>query len=200
MNDEESIREFEHWAYATDSLEALLDEDYFNLISLDFSRRDSRYEAIKILERHTNMGEYATWKLSKLLSLFISQEGDSLSLLREFYKLYCNGLYFLDRLGYEYGLATIVPPSGYRSYDWDELTDQEKEKLLSSVLPEAIAEAQTILTWLNDGKIVITDKQDELPHYLYVDRRCEEKKNSNLQGWKQGLNTLPKFWWQFWRR
>lgn len=201
MSGEEPISEFEQWVYATNTLEETLgDEDYLNLISLNFAKQGSRYELIKILERHINAGEYESWKLRKLLTLFLSQEGDLPSMLCEFYELYCNGFYFLETLGLGYGLTIRVPPNGYSSEDWQELTVQEKEKLLASVLPDAIDEAQKVLTWLDEGKIVITDKQDELGHCLYVDRRSVNEKKLNWQRVRELSNNLKaKSWWKFWQ-
>jgi hypothetical protein len=189
LSNEEPIGEFEQWVYATNTLEESLgNEDYFNLISLDFSKRGSRYELIKILERHIDLGEYETWKLRNLLSLFLSQKGDLPMILCEFYELYCNGFYFLDTLGLGYGLAITVPSSSYSSESWQELADEEKEELLSSILPDALKEAQKVLTWLNEGKIIITNKQDELGHYLYLDKRTEETKDP----------IKSESWWKFW--
>lgn len=187
---EESISGFEKWVYITNSLEGILgDEDYFNLISLDFSKRTNRYELIKILERHIDKGEYETWKLRKLLTRFLNQEGDLPLMLCEFYELYCNGFYFLDTLGMGYGLAIKVPPYGYSSEYWQELTEDEQKRLLSSILPDAIKEAQKMLDWLNEGKIAITNEKDELGHYLYVDRRTEEDECLNWTEVRKSLNS-----------
>lgn len=125
ISGEEPINEFEQWVYITDALEEILGyEDYLNLISLNFLKQSSRYELIKILERHINAGEYETWKLRKLLNLFTSKQGDLPFMLGEFYRLYCDGFYFLDTLGLGYGLAIIVPPLEYSSEYWQELTIQ----------------------------------------------------------------------------
>lgn len=180
ISGEESTSGFEQWVYDTNALEEILgDEDYFNLISLDFARRSSRYELIKILERHINAGEYETWKLRRLLTLFLSQEGDLPLMLCEFYELYCDGFYFLDTLGLGYGLAIRVPPHGYSSEYWQELNNEEKNRLLGSILPDAVDEARKVLTWLDEGKIVMIDEQDELGHYLYIDKRSENEKKPN---------------------
>lgn len=178
LNGEEPIGEFEQWVYATNALEEILgDEDYFNLISLDFSRQGSLFELIKILERHIDAGEYGAWKLRRLLNLFLSQKGDLPTMLWEFYELYCDGYYFLDVLGLNYGLTIRFPSHEYSSEYWQELTDQEKETLLASILPDALDEAQKVLNWLNEGKIVTTNNQDKLGHYLYIDNRTDEEKS-----------------------
>jgi hypothetical protein len=179
LNGEESINNFEQWVYATDALEAILgSEDYFNLISLDFSKQADRFELINLLKKYIDAGEYETWKLRRLLNHFLSQEGDLPLMLGEFYELYCNGFYFLETLGLKYGLAIKVPPQEYSSDSWQELADAEKERLLNSLLPVALDEAQKVLTWLNQGKIVITNQPNESGHY-YLDKRTQEEKNPN---------------------
>lgn len=197
LNGEESVREFEQWVYVTNALEDSLGDAYFDLISLDFAKQDSQYELAKLLERHIDRGECATWKLRKLLNLFLSQEGDLPLLLSEFYELYCDGFYFLDALGLGYGLA-IKSPQEYRSGVWQKLTDEEKTRLLNALLPDAIDEAQKVLSWLDEGKIVITDEQDELGRSLYIDTRTKKEKDPN---WKrlQTSNDRTGAWWKFWQ-
>lgn len=99
-------------------------------------------------------------------------------MLSKFYNLYCDGYYFLEHLGLGCGLVVRVPPSEYSSDSWDELSDDEKSKLLNSLLPEAISEAQKILSWLDGNKIVITNELDELGRYLYIDNRTKEEKTT----------------------
>lgn len=202
INGEELISEFEQWVYDTNALEEILGgEDYFNLISLDFTKRGSQYELIKILERHIDAGEYETWKLRKLLTLFLSQEGDLPLMLCEFYELYCDGFHFLETLGLNYGLAILVPPHGYSSESWQALTDEEQKRLLDSILPDAISEARKVLTWLDQGKIVIIDKQGDFGKYLYVDKRTEKEKEKELN-WRSvenlSNNAQAQPWWKFW--
>lgn len=177
LNGEESINDFEQWVYGTDSLERLLgNEDYLYLISLDFSKRDSKYEIEEILRRYINLGEYETWKLKNLLVSFIKKEEHPLQILCEFYKLYCHGHYFLESLGLEYGLSAKVPPGHeHSSGSWKELSDEEQSELIDSLVPGAMREAQKVLSWLEEDKIVITGEQDELGYWLSVDRRAEER-------------------------
>jgi hypothetical protein len=176
------VETFEQWVYTTPELESVLrQDDYLNLIALDFSRQSSQYEATKVLRRYIQAGEYETWKLKTLLLALINQEQDPRHLLYTFYELYCNGYSFLDGLGLGYGLALVVPPGAYRADSWDELNKEDQQRLLHSLLPEAIAEARTVLNWLDDGSIVITNEQDEFGQYMYgefgnyvyLDRRGE---------------------------
>jgi hypothetical protein len=200
LNGEEPIQAFEQWVYATRTLEELLDgESYFALISLDFSKSGSCHELIKLLEQTIDAGEYETWKLKRLLNQFLSQEGNLPTMLGEFYELYCNGFYFLDTLGFGCGLTLVVPPNHYSSDTWDELTSEEKESLLGSVLPGALEEAEKVLNWLDQGKIVITKEQDGMGRYLYLDRRTEAEQNPNLLGMREWSDTpSSKPWWKLW--
>ena len=179
LNGEEPISNFEQWVYETNDLEkALGNEDYLHLISLDFSKRGSKYEIDDILRRYINLGEYETWKLKNHLLAFINKKENPLQVLSKFYALYCDGHYFLDRLGLEYGLSARVPPSQCRVEFWEELSSEEQRELIDFLLPGAMREAQRVLYWLETDKIAITNEQDELGHYLYVDRRTEEERQT----------------------
>ncbi len=202
LHGEEPSWDFEQWVYATNDLEKILsDEDYLNLISLDFSKQSSKYEIDKILRRYFALGEYETWKLRKLLTMVINKKGNLPQALSEFYKLYCgDGYCFLESLGLAYGLAVRVPPSGYSSNCWEELSHEEQSKLINSLLLGAIDEAQKVLSWLDEDKIVITSEQDELGHYLYIDRRTEEEKKPIWHKTSESSNSeRSKYWWKFWK-
>jgi hypothetical protein len=199
LNEEEEIGEFEQWIYATVALEDSLGEDYLDLISLDFSRRGSQYELSKIIERHIDCGEFETWKLRKLLKSLIDREGDLRLTLCEFYELYCRGLYFLESLGIEYGLG-LISPSSYSSNPWQDLDLSEKDRFLNCILPGAMDEAQKILSWLDEGKIVITEGKDDMGHCLYLDKRSEKEKETSLKDTGITLNKPKlKFWQKFFK-
>lgn len=174
LDSEECIAIFEQCVYATNDLEnSLTSDDYLKLISLDFSKRSSKYEADKILKRYIDAGEYETWKLRKLLIGVLKREENLPIVLSQFYELYCNGYHFLAGLGLECGLSIRVPPIHYSSDCWHDLSHEEQHQLLSSLLSQTIAEAQTVLSWLDEGKIVITNEQSESGAYLYFDRRSD---------------------------
>lgn len=201
LHGEEPTNDFEQWVYATNELGKMLsDEDYLNLISLDFSKQSSKYEIDKILRRYFALCEYETWKLRKLLIMVINKKGNLPQALSEFYELYCDGYCFLESLGLAYGLAVRVSPSGYSSDYWEELSHEEQSKLINSLLPGAIDEAQKVLSWLDENKIVITSEQDELGHYLYIDRRTEEEKKPIWYKTSESSNSeRSKYWWNFWK-
>lgn len=176
---EESVNTFEQWVYETDDLEnQLTNDDYLNLISLDFSEQNSQYEAGKILEQYIEAGDYETWKLRRLLTTVLEQAQNLPEVLSQFYTLYCKGYDFLDGIGLGCGLSIRVPLNSldYSADCWEDLSHEEKHQLLHSLLPKATAEAQTILSWLDERKIVITNEQDDLGAYIYIDRRSDSDK------------------------
>jgi hypothetical protein len=200
LSGQEALYDFEQWIYATSALEEVMDgEDYLNLISLNFSKPGSRHELIQLLEQQIHAGEYETWKLRGLLHQFLSQQGDQAEMLGEFYELYCNGFSFLDQLGLGYGLTLIAIPRGYSSDSWRELPAREKERLLGAILPGALEAARKVLDWLDQGKIVITDQQDELGHYRLLDTTSGVEKAVDWQGVRELLNhPESRPWWKFW--
>jgi hypothetical protein len=157
-----SIEEFEQWIYATTDLAEILNsEDYFQLISLNFSTKWTRENIEKILEKYIDFGQYESAALERMLIRLIQQDENLARILSDFYWLYCEGYHFLKNLGIEYGLRICVPLP--KANSWGELDDQQQ--FLNDLLPGAIAEAKKVLAWLESGEIVITGE------YEYFDYR-----------------------------
>lgn len=170
------VTDFEQWIYQTSILEEVLEsDDYLELISLDFTRRnekhylDCRYQINKIIEKYIALGEYETWKLTKLLNTFLNRKGDLIELLGQFYDLYCHGYGFLDNLGLHYGLE-------FCDYDLETLSEAEIAERLHRLLPEIDKEIEKVLSWLERGKIKIIDDPDFLYGIDYIDDRSELEK------------------------
>jgi hypothetical protein len=175
LNGQESISNFENWVYETSTLEAALGaENYFDLISFDFAKRDSKSEIDRILRRHIDLSEYNTWKLKQLLIAFIDQIGNPQAILFEFYDLYCHGYDFLDSLGLGYGLSAKVSPSQYHQWEWEYLSSEQQIQLIDSLFPGAKIEAQKVLDWLDTETIVLTS--DRYNRLSFIDRRTEAEK------------------------
>ncbi len=160
------IAEFEQWLYQqSTALEGAFGEaGYLALVSLDFSKRDIYYQLAHLLKPHIDMCEYETWRLRELLTTFLSQEGDSQQLLYEIYKLYCQGLDFLEGLGLGY-------VSWLNDDDWLDSADVQLKERLSAFLLDARQEAQQILDALKSGAIAITSPANEMNNYQYIDHR-----------------------------
>ena len=171
----EPVDDFEQWVYTQTDLEAYLNSsDYLDLISTDFSSSAGQQELFKLLHRQIDAGEYETWRLSKLLERFVNREGNLPLMLCEFYDLYCRGFCFLKTLGLEYGLHIKVPPIEYSADYRQDLSEAEKTKLLNSLLPGALEEAQKVLAWLEEGKIVIASTMNERGYPRYIDNRTDK--------------------------
>lgn len=188
LNGQESISNFENWVYETTILEEALGADsYFDLISFNFAKKDSKYEIDRMLRRYIDLDEYNTWKLKNLLTAFIDRIGNPQEILSEFYELYCHGYHFLDSLGLGYGLSAKVPPSQYHQWTWEELSNEQQVQLVDSLFPGAKIEAHKVLTWLDEEKIVLTS--DRYDHCSFIDRRTESEK---LPIWCQENNPYKK--------
>ena len=175
LSGEKSTGDFEQWVYTQTDLEAYLNSsDYLDLISTDFSSSASQQELFELLHRQIDAGEYETWRLNRLLRRFVNREGNLPLMLCEFYDLYCRGFCFLKTLGLEYGLSIKVPPSEYSADYWQDLSEAEKTKLLDSLLPGALEEAQKVLAWLEEGKIAIASTKNERGYPRYTDNRTDK--------------------------
>jgi len=102
-------------------------------------------------------------------------------ILREFYDLYCHGYAFLNDLGLGYGLMIEVPPSPkYKAETWEELSDSEKQELLDSFYPQLESDIKRAIEWIENGKLILKGRKDEIGHYEYEDLRTEEERDSTV--------------------
>ncbi|MEM9506238.1 MAG: hypothetical protein AAGA16_00985 [Cyanobacteria bacterium P01_E01_bin.35] len=89
-------------------------DDYLELITIDFKQQpekvylDSSHEAkkaiAKIINKYSDIAQYRTYKLEKLLCDFLERKGDLAKILAKTSQLYCRGYSFLDNLTLNYGL------------------------------------------------------------------------------------------------
>ncbi len=169
-----SIEEFENWVYTSQLLEQVLEQkDYFDLISMNYSGKYSRSEVNRIIEKYVDFGAYETKRLQRLLACVIERDVDLPNVLRELYHLYCIGYYFLQKLALEYGLLVEVPPLQSGAETWEELSEESQNKLLSSLLPGAIEEAQKVLDLLRQGEIILTGIQNDFGQYDFEYKRSD---------------------------
>lgn len=97
-----SIKEFERWVYSSKWLEIELSEnEYTDLISLNYNTPSSKYEIRKILKERFDEGKFEAIKIIHLLDSIIDRDGNEEASLMRMYDLYCKGYYFLEDLGLE---------------------------------------------------------------------------------------------------
>ena len=189
------LNEFEQWVYSEKELESLLSSDeYLDLISLTYKQPSSLYEAKKILSPHIDIGKYYEWYLRRILQKVIDHPTDVHKYIEQCYDLYCDGYGFLDNLGLGYGLAVTVPPSEYSADSWNELKSPEQKKLIEGFYPSVREEAEKVISWLDDRKIVITGHDGDFQGIQYTDLRTSEEKEPT--GYK--VATPTKKWWKLW--
>ncbi|MFZ6845623.1 hypothetical protein [Undibacterium sp. RuTC16W] len=190
--------DFERWVYSEKKLsEILTSDDYLELISLNYQTSSSLYDAGKILRKHIGIGKCYEWHLKNVLQRIINRTADVHKYIEECYDLYCDGYYFLDNLGLGYGLAVIVPREKYKGETWLELTTQDQQELINEFYPGIAEEAKKVISWLNSGKIVLTDHSGEYQGIEYQDNRTAIEKEPT--GYKcKKREVLTKSWWKFW--
>lgn len=183
MGEKISIKEFENWVYETKWLESELTEDeYTDLISLNYGASSSKYEIGKILKERFDEGKFESVKMVDLLTSIIERAGKEGESLRRLYDLYCKGYYFLEDLGLGIGLFIEVP-NKYGVEYYHELNDKQKKELLNSVYAAAKELATELKNWILKGKLKLTgEREPELNRWQYIDNRTEEDKNSRV--WK----------------
>lgn len=179
-----SIKEFENWVYKSKWLEVELseEEEYLDLISLNYGTPSSRYEIGKILNGRLDKGKFETIRMIELLNSVIQKDGKEGESLMKMYDLYCKGYYFLDDLGLGIGLFIEVPHKYGIDYFY-ELNKEQKKELIDSVYPSAKELAKELKNWLIIGDLKLTGEQEsELNRWQYEDNRTEEDKKSRI--WK----------------
>lgn len=172
-----TMEEFESWVYKDVDLPVILsDENYLELISLNYNRNGAKYDLFNFLSSKViDLGKYERWKLLNLLRQALKRDDNLASILREFYDLYCSGYNFLDVLGLEYGLSVECPP--YNDYEvdtWEEMKEKDKKILLDSFYPRLEQEIRKVIKWIEDGKIIFTGQVDDIGNYSYKDLRMNK--------------------------
>ncbi|MCB9043279.1 MAG: hypothetical protein H6554_05895 [Chitinophagales bacterium] len=171
-SNEISIADFEEWLYSKNELEQFLDYDtYIKLVSLNFKDRNVKYEMGKIINPFLDLGKFEERKLRKVLTDIINRTDDFAKSLIETYNLYCMGYCFFDQLGFGYGL--MFSEDFWEYSDWENLAPEQKKNRVDQIFENVKQEAELILKWLDEGKIVLTGEADDLGHYGYIDNRSD---------------------------
>jgi len=174
-NNEITIADFENWLYSKKELEQLLNNDtYIDLISLNFKGRHIKHGMGKIIDPFLDFGKFEERKIRKILIDLIERTDDFTKSLIDTYDLYCSGYNFFDNLGLGYGLTFSEDFWDYS--DWENLTYLQKEKRIDRIYPGVKKEAEFVLNWIDEGKIVPTGETDNIGNYGYIDNRTETER------------------------
>ena len=176
------IEDFEQWVYTNEELEiALSDDAYLALVSLNYKKSGAKYELFKLLQSITSVSEYETLKLTRLLNAAKIRDIKLPGTLAQFYDLYCDGYYFLRKLGLGLGLSMYVLPAPYKVEHRSELKESELKALVNSIPLSLENEVNEVLKWLEEGKIVLTGTKDQYDHREFIDNRSDADKASISQ-------------------
>ncbi len=198
LSGDKTVLEFEQWLYADKRLETILKaDDYFDLISFGYKADNAKYGLFRLLEKHIDKGKLETRRIYTLLIKALNRDKELPEILMTFYDLYCKGYNFFDNLGLGYGLAIEVPRVKNTSADtWYELTKEQQHTLLDSFYPGLETEIKKVISWLDDGKVILTGIKDDYNHFEYIDNRNEIEKQPT--GYKVATIGTQKPWWKFW--
>ncbi len=170
-----SVADFEKWLYSKKELEQFLDNDtYFDLISLNYKDRHAKYEMGKIIDPFLDFGKFEERKLRKILTDLIDRTDDFAKSLVDTYELYCLGYLFFDNLGFGYGLK--FSDEFWEYSKWENLTEEKKKERIDQIYPGLKREAELVVNWLDEEKIVPIGKTNDLGNYEYLDKRTDSEK------------------------
>jgi hypothetical protein len=164
--------EFGQWLIEDDELErCMAGEDYFDLVSINFSKKNALEKATPILTKYLRPGERLTRQLVRLLH-HTSWEDDRLAdLLLTSVDLYDRGLTFLEPLAKEFGEKVRHPVVGGLQRRWDDLSEREQDHILRGFAPALDETVAQLLARLKSGAIEITSDAETGP--LTFEEECE---------------------------
>ena len=167
------IKDFEAWVYTSDELKSFVGpDDYLALISLDFNSKNARDESGKIMLKYADVSKFETKRMLDLLYKALTNNEDAGTILIAFYELYCNGYYFLEKLGLGYGLTCAVPPiRHYRKDSWEDLSNRDRKELVDGFYPEIIKDIQDVIALIQSEHIILTRTKGYMGQLEYVDKR-----------------------------
>lgn len=171
LNGTMTVPEFEQWLYAEKQLEQLMDEyDYLDLIAYPY-KTGAQNGLFQLLEKHIGKGEQEIMRMQHLLDKALNRDRSLPEILDSFYDMYCKGYYFLEELGMNYGLRIGFPQVNSDYDTWETLNTAEQNALLESFYPELETELIKVISWLDNGKIILTGIRDEYERLDFIDNR-----------------------------
>lgn len=139
-------------------------EDYFYLIDFDFKDKNSFARMKSLIEKYILISEFEKYRLNNILNNLITINENNIDSLLKIYDEYGKGYYFLDILAIDYALD--LSRALYEFYIDRLLINETINKLHSNIK----LEAEKIICFLDQNKIVITEK------YKYLDYRLDQEK------------------------
>jgi len=165
----------------TDFEQHMHPDDYLELITFNFNKSYAMYELHKLAKKYISLGEIETRKLLSLLYDVREKSSETPYALEELYHLYCDGYYFLQSIGLDYGLCMVAPPHHLGANHWSELKKQEQEAMLNGFYPKLTEESDYVISLLKDKTIVLLGEKDENGRYLYSGDKNKNFRNKKAE-------------------
>lgn len=177
------IKEFEKFIYDETNRWIVNDDDYLDLISINYNSKHAKYEAKKILEKYIDFGIFESYRVKSILESALNNDDMLGAYLIEIYELYCHGYYFLREIALGFGLTCTYTPKGYSERSWYDLLLEEKRKLHKLFQPKLYSCLNRSLNWIKNDDIIITGTKGDLDRWEYIDYRSkEDKEYDNFKG------------------
>ncbi|MEM5567149.1 hypothetical protein WNY78_18675 [Psychroserpens sp. AS72] len=191
--EKEPIAEFENWVYSSTELKDQMDSDsYYEFLSFNYKKTNAISDLKNLIELQLTQPELETWNLKRHLINVKERNKNCIESIRKFYSLNCKGYDFMDSLAFDFGLKLEVPYISQNVVSFEELTEVQKEKIISDFYPEIQDEINKVMSWLENENIVLLGKSNEFGKLKYIDNRTESQKAKKNY-------TVEKSWWEFWK-
>ncbi|MFD1132281.1 hypothetical protein [Psychrobacter sanguinis] len=164
-----SLKDFEQWLYQNDELEVLNPNLYLELISFDYSHESSFKEFQISFAKFVDRYKFEVERIKDYLCSIIDRDENCAKSILMTYELYCMGYEFLQKLGLKYGLCLIDT-----SYPVELVKDSND--VIDMFYPDVISDAENVLGWFKEGKIIFREEKNERGGFEYDDLRTEEEK------------------------
>ena len=181
IHSKESVRGIEDIVYSDKNIvEIMSDEDYLELISLDYRSKYILHEFSMVTEKYIDFKKLENTRVIEILKSAQKLDDDLGAWLIELYELYCQGYYFLQDLAFGFGLPCSSSTKFGRYKEWNDLTQSEKNDVTSAFIPKVIVFLEEAIEWLDEGKIVLSGEKGSGNNWIYIDKRSVEERKSKI--------------------
>lgn len=160
-----SLKLFEHWLYADDVLESENPNLFFELISFDYSSEGSFKSFYNSFAKYIHFYKFEADRIKEYLQSIINKDENSTAAVLMMYDLYCDGYGFLGKLGMAYGF--------YLADYSTSLSNNNMNDIMHKFYPNIINDAQEVIKWLDEEKIIFKSEDNGWGAFEYEDFRSE---------------------------
>ncbi len=165
LTKKETLESFEYWLYQYNILESSNPELYFELISFDYSSEDNFKNFYNSFAKYVHFYKFEADRIKEYLQSIINKGENSTDAILMMYELYCDGYGFLGKLGMAYGFYLVDYSTSLSSNNMSDIV----HKFYSNI----INDAQEVIKWLDEEKIVFKSEDNGWGAFEYDDFRSE---------------------------